>query len=200
MLAIAGLSLIGPPEKTLGTNIRSVYLHGAWVWASLVTIGLSGLAGFIGLVRDNEKYLLLSRALGRSGLILWITYLPISMWAMEANWNGLFLAEPRWRVAIVFAISGFLLQSGLSLLNRPRWDGSFNLLFSISLAIVLINTRQVMHPPSPIWTSDAWRIQIYFSILTLTMLVLAAEITWWLLSKDQQAKQNKALKGATLTE
>jgi hypothetical protein len=48
LMAVAAIGLfdsIGPPEKTLGTNARVVYLHGVWVWASLLTLLAAGLAG-----------------------------------------------------------------------------------------------------------------------------------------------------------
>jgi len=102
-VAIA-LAVSSPAEATLGANARIVYLHGAWVWASLIAFNAAGLVGFVGLLTRRQKLHLASRALGRSGLFFWVTYLPLSLWAMQANWNGLFLAEPRWRLALIFAI------------------------------------------------------------------------------------------------
>jgi hypothetical protein len=34
ILAIVILTLFGPEEKSLGSNVRLVYLHGAWVLTS----------------------------------------------------------------------------------------------------------------------------------------------------------------------
>jgi len=109
LVAAAGFTLLGPAEKSLGANVRVVYLHGAWVWAALACFLAAAVLGAIGLILRGESLHRWSRALGRSGLFFWITYLPISMWAMQTNWNGLFLAEPRWRLAIVFAVGGLLL-------------------------------------------------------------------------------------------
>ena len=114
---IAVFTSLGPAEHSLGTHIRVVYLHGAWVWASMVTFFLAAVYGGIGLLTRRKSFHCWSSAFGRTGLLLWITYLPLSLWAMQSNRNGLFLAKPRWRVALVFAISGVLLQVGLSLAN-----------------------------------------------------------------------------------
>ena len=114
---IAIFTTLGPAEHSLGTHIRIVYLHGAWVWASMVIFLLAAVCGGIGLLTRRKSFHCWSSAFGRTGLLLWITYLPLSLWAMQSNWNGSFLAEPRWRVALVFTISGVLLQVGLSLAN-----------------------------------------------------------------------------------
>ncbi|NUM47259.1 MAG: hypothetical protein HUU38_21370 [Anaerolineales bacterium] len=180
LLATAGFAVFGPAEKSLGTNVRVVYLHGAWVWTALAGIVLAAGFGLGGLLLNRETWHAWSRALGRTGLFFWITYLPISMWAMQTNWNGLFLAEPRWRVAFVFSLGGLALQIGLTLLEDPRWASGANLLYAATLFLALQNAEQVMHPPSPILTSDAWRIQIFFGGLTaLTLLAGSQMARWW---------------------
>jgi hypothetical protein len=151
-----------------------VYLHGVWVWAALASFGLAGVVGLVGLLMRKESLHRWSRAWGRTGLVFWITYLPISMWAMQTNWNGLFLAEPRWRLAIVFAIGGLALQIGLVFLEKPIWASVVNLLYFAILLIALQMTENVMHPPSPILDSNALRIQLYF----LSMLILTFLMAW----------------------
>ncbi len=188
LVAVAAFALFGPAEKSLGTNIRVVYLHGAWVWAALVGITLAAITGLIGLLQgvvpraitDRVAWHSWSRALGRTGLFFWITYLPISLWAMQTNWNGLFLAEPRWRVAFVFSLGGLVLQIGATLLEDPRWISSVNIIFAAALFLALRSAEQVMHPPAPILNSDAWRIQLFFGGLTaLTLLAAFQMARWW---------------------
>ena len=140
----------------------------------------TGAAKAVALVSQRAKLHTWSRALGRTGLFFWITYLPISLWAMRTNWNGLFLAEPRWRIAVVFAIAGILLQSGLSLIDDPAWASGFNFLFAVTLFAALQSTQQVMHPSAPIFESNAWRIQVFFAALVGLTFVAAWQITrWW---------------------
>ncbi len=180
-LALVGLvTQFGPPEKSLGSNVRVVYLHGAWVWTSLAAFVAAALIGLVGLATRRENFQLWSRALGRTGLVFWITYLPISVWAMQTNWNGLFLAEPRWRLALVFAIGGLVLQIGVSLLEDPAWASGLNVIYLLVLLLALRSTDQVMHPASPILTSDAWRIQLFFAALVGTVLFTAWQVArWW---------------------
>ena len=105
------LALFGPKDETLGANVRIVYLHGAWVLTAELAFAVAGLTGLIGLLTRRAIWHDWSAALGRTGLFFWLTYLPLSLWAMEANWNGLFLAEPRFRSAVTFAIVGLYYRS-----------------------------------------------------------------------------------------
>lgn len=188
--AIAVLALMGPAEKILGSSVRVVYLHGAWVWTALLFFTAAGLAGAVGLLTGREDIHKWSRAFGRTGLIFWITYLPLSMWAMQTNWNGLFLAEPRWRLALVFAAGGTLIQIGIILLGDPKWASAANLVYLLALGYAFVNVQDVMHPSSPILESGAARIQLFFFALLLLTTLLAG-LTAWLLRnvEDHQTER-----------
>ena len=182
------VSTLGPSEATLGSSARIVYLHGAWVWVSLFAFIAAGAAGLLSLyIWVTTKKLSpvgqWSRAFGRTGLVFWVTYLPLSLWAMQSNWNGLFLAEPRWRIAVIFAISGTLLQLGLSLLPL-NWSSFWNPIFVLALFTTVRLSDQVMHPDSPILNSTAWRIQIFFFGLLLLLMGAAWQMTKWFHSKE----------------
>lgn len=171
-LAVGVVAVFGPAEKSLGSNVRVVYLHGAWVWTALAAMSLAGVTGLLGLTQRWRFLANWSLAFGRTGLVFWITYLPLSLWAMQANWNGLFLSEPRWSLAIAFAISGIALQIGLALVNRPLLIGLVNSGYVAALLILLGGAENVMHPRSPILDSRALAIQFFFgSLLVLTLLL-----------------------------
>jgi len=190
LIAVAAITLISPAEATLGTNARVVYLHGAWVWASLVAFITAGSVGLVALALRNKNLHQWSRALGRTGLFFWITYLPISLWAMQTNWNGLFLDEPRWRFAMIFSITGLLLQLGLSFLP-VLWASVGNLVFVITLFTILQATENVMHPPGPMLESELGRIQIFFIILTGLLFLVA-----WQVARLFKSLENPNIRGS----
>ncbi len=180
LLAIGIFTTFGPTEHSLGTHIRIVYLHGAWVWASLAGFLAAGVFGGLGLLTRRIIFHSWSEAFGRTGIIFWISYLPLSLLAMQSNWNGLFLAEPRWRLALAFSITGILLQTGLMLIHKPVFTSAFNLVYFGALISTLVQTPNVMHPASPILNNDAWRIQIYFLGLVLLVLMAVWQMArWW---------------------
>ena len=182
VLLIAVLSLFGPADQTLGSNVRIVYLHGAWVLTAELALGLAGLAGLVALITRRGLFYDWSTALGRAGIFFWITYLPLSLWAMQANWNGLFLAEPRFRLALTFAIVGLLLQLGLWIMNNNWLTAVGNLVYIVVLQMAFARAQYVMHPPpSPIFNSGNWQIIGFFLALNLLTWVAAYFLTVWFL-------------------
>jgi hypothetical protein len=175
---IAGISLLGPSVIGLGEGVRVVYLHGAWVWTALLGLLVAAGLGLAGLVFNNQIRHSWSQAFGLAGLAFWVSYLPLSLWAMQLNWNGLFLEEPRWRLALDFAIAGVLLQLALLILQNRPLTSLVNFLFFMTLVGRLFLTEEVMHPNSPIMNSDSAFIQIFF--LSLTALCVLA---LWQLSR-----------------
>ena len=178
VLAIFLLALFGPEEQSLGSNVRIVYLHGAWVLTAEIAFIAAGLAGLIGLVTRRDIFHTWSAALGRTGIVFWVTYLPLSLFAMQANWNGLFLAEPRFRMALTFAVVGVLLQAGLWMMSNKVLTSIANLAFIIVLRAIFATAANIMHPPpSPIFNSDNFIIIGFFLALNLLAWVAAFFLT-----------------------
>jgi len=188
VIMIALLTLFGPEEKSLGSNVRIVYLHGAWVLAAEAAFITAALAGLLGLILRKDIFHAWSAALGRTGIIFWLTYLPLSLIAMQANWNGLFLAEPRFRIAMIFAVTGILLQTGLWLFNIPWLTSLANILYIIALRVIFATAQNIMHPPpSPIFNSGLWNIILFFIALNFLAWIAGYFLTrWFLLLKTSE--------------
>jgi len=189
VVLIAIVSAFGPEEKNLGTNVKLVYIHGAWVLAAELALIFAGLLGFAALFAEflmkkkelADKFYTWSQALGLTGIIYWVTYLPLSMLAMQSNWNGLFLAEPRFRFALTFAVAGILLQIGLWIMNDKRLLAMANIAYIIVLRVVFANAANIMHPPpSPIFNSGNYTIMFFFVFLIVLTLssALLVSLLW----------------------
>jgi len=188
VIVIALLAFFGPEEKSLGANVRIVYLHAAWVLTAELAFIAAGIAGSLALITRREAFHQWSAALGRTGIIFWVTYLPLSLWAMQSNWNGLFLAEPRFRLALIFAVTGILLQIGLWLINIHWVTSLANLLFILILRIVFSTAKNIMHPPpSPIFNSGNYAIIGFFIALILLTLFAAYFLTKGFLNINKES-------------
>lgn len=178
VIVIGLLAFFGPEEKSLGSNVRIVYLHGAWVLSAELTFIIAGIVGLPALITKRITLHHWSAALGRTGIIFWVSYLPLSLWAMQANWNGLFLAEPRFRLAVIFAVTGVLLQLGLWLMNTDWLTSLANIIYIVVLIISFTAAENVMHPgPSPIFSSGNFVIIGFFIALMLLTLFAAYFLT-----------------------
>lgn len=199
VIALALLALFGPEEQSLGANVRIVYLHGAWVLTAelvLFAAAIVGVIALIGYVIPQVKYYSAFRreyvsrkiggdnahrwsaALGRTGIFFWVTYLPLSLLAMQTNWNGMFLAEPRFRLAVIFAVTGVLLQAGLWLMNTDWLTSLANIIFIVILRVIFATADNVMHPPpSPIFNSGNYTIIGFFVGMIALSLVASYFLT-----------------------
>jgi len=188
---IAIATFFGPEDKALGANVRIVYLHGAWVLTAEIAFVAAALAGALGLLAHFMPALKTreglfqrwSEALGRTGVVFWVTYLPLSLVAMQSNWNGLFLAEPRFRLALTFAVVGVLLQLGLWIIANNLLTSAANIAYIIVLRIVFASAAKIMHPPpSPIFNSGNFAIIGFFVGLNLLAWLAAYFLARWFLS------------------
>ena len=178
LLVIVLVAFFGPEEKDLGANVRIVYLHGAWVLTAELAFALSALAGLLAAFVRRDIFHALSAALGRTGIVFWVTYLPLSLLAMQSNWNGLFLAEPRFRLALTFAVVGVLLQLGLWMINQKWLTSLANIAFFITLRVIFATAQNIMHPPpSPIFNSGNYVIIGFFVGLNLLAWMAAYFLT-----------------------
>lgn len=176
-IATGIIAWLTPLEKTLGGNLRLIYLHGAWVWTGIINFSLAALAGLAGLATRNHSLQRASRAFGWSGLAFWVTYLPMSLVVMQLNWNGFFFDEPRWQVPFTFAIIGILLQVGLAVMNTRWMTALGNAIFGPVLIINLLGMDSVMHPESPVLSSSSAGIRLIFILLLISTLLLSFCLT-----------------------
>jgi hypothetical protein len=73
-------------------------------------------------------------------------------------------------------MAAVLLQIAVTLLRRPRLGSGLNIVFFGLLAAALFVTPAVMHPGSPVFTSDSTAIRLSF----LALLAVAVTAAAWL--------------------
>ena len=189
LVVIAVVTALGPLEKTLGSQVRLIYYHGAWVWTGKVAYALAALAGLAGLLLPASRRRLTawSLALGRTGLVFWLTYLPLSLLVQQLNWGGIYWDEPRWRIPAAFGVATVLVQAALLLFDLPILTLAANFVFGVALWVALANTQNVLHPDSPIFSSGSLRIEFFFIGLLLLCLFCMLQIAFWLHSRTAEA-------------
>lgn len=163
------IAMLTPPEKTLGEQARLIYFHGGWVWAALLSFASSGAVGFYGFFTRKINFLSWSIALQRSALFFWLVFLPMSLWVMQVSWNGLFLAEPRFRIPFNFAIIGLIFQIATSIIANPRISGMVNFFFIAALLVSLRSAEYILHPQMPILNNQAGILRYVFLALVILL-------------------------------
>jgi hypothetical protein len=167
------VALAVPRERVLGSSVRLVYLHGAWVWAALLTFFGAAGVGLAAFLWRRDAWHAWSVGLARSATLFWVTSLLLSLAAMQVSWNGLYLAEPRWRLGVRFGLAAVLLQLAVTIVRRPRLGSVVNLIFIAALAAALVEAPSVMHPASPVFTSASAAVRLSFVALLAASLAAA---------------------------
>jgi hypothetical protein len=177
---VLALTWLAPRDATLKGSSPVVYLHGALVWTAILSFSAAGLAGLAGLLTGRELWHAWSRALGRTGLLFWIVYLPLGMWASQATWNAIPLQDPRFRVAfqVLVLAAGFQIAAVLWE-NKVRWASALNVVMALLLWGLTLTTKDVMHPQNPMSASAA-SIQFFFALLVGGCGLAALQVARWM--------------------
>jgi hypothetical protein len=181
ILAVAALLLAwaAPNDVTLAGTSKVVYIHGALVWTSLLMLTAAGVVGLAAMAamfikRDNRLHAW-TLALGRTGLLFWAAYIPISMLASQMAWNAVFLAEPRYTTSFRVLAIGIIVQVIILLVNCPVISSALHVAQAVILWALLLTTPSILHPDSPILRS-APSIQFFFGLIVLACGVAALQV------------------------
>jgi len=177
---VLALTWLAPRDATLRSSSPVVYLHGALVWTAILSFSAAGLAGLAGLLTGRKLLHAWSRALGRTGLLFWVVYLPLGMWASQATWNAVPLEDPRFRVAfqVLVLAAGFQIAAALWE-NKIRWASSLNVVMALLMWVLMLTTKDVMHPQNPMRASAA-SIQFFFALLVGGCGLAALQVARWM--------------------
>ena len=193
VLAAAALLLAwaAPNDVTLAGTSKVVYIHGALVWTSMLTLTAAGVVGLAALVVmfikwDNMLHAW-ALALGRTGLLFWAAYIPVSMLASRMAWNAVFLAEPRYTTAFRVLAVGIIVQVIILLVNRPAISGGLHMAQAVILWALLLTTPSILHPNNPILRSVP-SIQFFFGLIVLACGVAALQVARLMAGLAQSAR------------
>lgn len=180
-LAVAALALawVAPSDVTLAGTSKVVYLHGALVWTALLTLTAAGVLGCAALAamfaQRGDVLHAWTLALGRTGILFWLAYIPVSMLASRMAWNAIFLAEPRYVTAFRVLAIGVIVQVIIILFNRPVVSSALHVAQAVVLWALLLNTPSVLHPDNPILGSTP-SIQFFFGLIVLACGLAALQV------------------------
>ncbi len=181
ILAAAALLLAwaAPNDVTLAGTSKVVYIHGALVWTSMLTLTAAGVLGLAALaamfIKQDNMLHAWTLALGRTGLLFWAAYIPVSMLASRMAWNAVFLAEPRYATAFRVLAVGIIVQVIILLVNRLVVSSALHVVQAAILWALLLTTPSILHPNNPILRS-APSIQFFFGLIVLACGVAALQV------------------------
>jgi hypothetical protein len=143
---------------------------------TLTAAGVVGLAALAAMLfkRDNALHAW-ALALGRTGLVFWVAYMPVSMLASQLAWNAVFLAEPRYTTAFRVLAIGVIVQVLVFLFNRRVISSVLHAAQAAIMWVMLLTTPSILHPNNPILRSVP-SIRFFFGLIVLACGVAALQV------------------------
>jgi hypothetical protein len=179
------LALAAPRDTTLQEASPIVYLHGALVWTAILAFTAAGALGLAALISGRRTLHAWSGALARTGLLFWIIYIPVGMWASKVTWNGVPLGDPRFRAAFQILVLAAGFQIAAALWDaRTRLGSALNVALAAIIWALTLATQDVMHPQNPMGSS-ASTIQFFFALLVGGCGLAALQVARWLRPLDE---------------
>ncbi|HRJ40590.1 MAG: hypothetical protein KJZ86_13805 [Caldilineaceae bacterium] len=161
-VAVAALLWLAPAERTLGTGMRSVYLHVGLIWAGIAGFTVAGLLGLWIVLWDDARLERWAQIIGWVACAFFAAGFLSSMLASSINWGGVFLAEPRNVSALMVLSVALIVQIWGSWPVWTRLKGALRVALVAIFTWSNLTTPLVLHPQNPIRTSTSTAIQYAF--------------------------------------
>ncbi len=176
-----------PLERTLGANIRTIYIHVAFSRAGGTGLMIAGALGLILLIWPNPALDRWARAAGIAGFTLFMIGLGVTLIAQLQNWNGIHWREPRMIAAMNGAAAGVIVMVLLNWFKAPRITGGLFLLLAILVVGTQMSANAVLHPGNAITESASPGIRHTGTYMLVLGSALWAWLAWWVWGRQQQA-------------
>jgi hypothetical protein len=181
--------LLSPAETRLGNLVKLVYVHGALVWAGLLTFSLAGVLGLValgsrhllGAAEGAKHWYRGTEATSLAAIIVWIIYAISSMAVTGLTWGQLIAwNEPRVRATGLILVAAIVLFVVARLVDHWDFTALVSVLMGIVSWVVVRQAGVIRHPVDPIGGSGSAAIQGFYLLIELTVAGLAACLVAWL--------------------
>jgi hypothetical protein len=198
--------LLAPAESRLGSLVKLVYLHGALVWAGLLTFSVAGAMGLVALLlrlaapssARSAAWLRGARAAGLAAVLVWIAYVLSSMAVTGLTWGQLIAwGEPRVRATAGIMVAALVLAVVVRLADQPELTALAQVLMGIAPWVVVSRAQAIRHPVDPIGGSTSASIQGFYLLIVVTVAALALTLVAWLWARAEMETGQGAKTGAT---
>lgn len=181
--------VLSPAESRLGNVVKLVYVHGALVWAGLLTFTVAGGLGLVALLLRltgpptgrAAPWLRGARAAGLAALVVWIVYALSSMVVTGLTW-GQWIAwgEPRVRATAAILVASLVLNVVVRVVDHPDLTALAQVLMGIAPWMVVNRAQAIRHPVDPIGGSTSTSMQGFYLLIVATVVALALTLVAWL--------------------
>ena len=187
-LAAALVVWVAPDEQTLGSGIKSVYIHVALIWVGMLGFYLAGALGAAVAWTTSVWLQRWAHTFGWVGLGFFVAGMGASFLAAGINWGGVFWDEPRNRAMGNVIAATLIIMVLIGWTPSIRMRGLLQIVPAGLLLWAVLSTPLTLHPRSPILSSSSTPIRLTF----LSLFVLGCVGAWWISWRLHGALGNRA--------
>lgn len=174
------LVLLAPGEQTLGSGIKSVYVHVALTWTGMSGFLVAGFAGLTMALFAKPSLQDWSHKIAWVSLAFFAAGLAMSIIAASINWGAVFWQEPRTNSAIQILAVGLIVQVANSWSIPYRLKGTLNFFLAVFLIWLIQTTPLVLHPGDAARSTTSLAIRLtFFGLYALCILAGAWIVINW---------------------
>lgn len=166
-----------PNEQTLGTGIRSVYVHVAFTWTGMLGIIVAGVIGLLASLLSKPALQEWSNSITWLALASFLIGLVMSVIAAGVNWGGFFWQEPRTNSALQILALGLIIQLINSWTVPYRLKGALSFLLAAFLLWSVSGAQLVLHPGNAASSSPSSAIRFTF----ISLFILCSLAASWII-------------------
>lgn len=168
--------LLAPEEQTLGSGIRSVYVHVALTWTGMAALVLAGFLGLGLVISARPKLFEWAYTVAWVGLGMFGLGLVLSIIAAGINWGAIFWQEPRTNSVLQVLAAGLIVQVINSWPVPYRLKGLLYFVLAAFMTWSVLITPLILHPGNAARSSPSSAIRFTF----LGLFVLCSLAAAWI--------------------
>lgn len=186
LVALMGVTVwFSPNEKTMGTGIKSVYVHVAFTWAGMLGLLLASIMGLFVLVRESNHWYNWMESTFWVSLVYLLMGVLVSFVAAKINWGAIDLKEPRVVANMQFLAVALIAKIIGGWVPWRRIQALLNVILLFVFGWLTVAAPLVLHPEQPVRNAGSVGIQLTFAILTVLM-VLAGYWIALIINRNQR--------------
>lgn len=172
------VSLLSPPEKTLGNIAKFIYFHGALSWAAIATFTVAGILGAAFILRKKTGIFVWADAFVKTAVVLWSAHYIIGIVSMQVAWGGIFWQEPRFVAATLVLLVSLALYSTARIFSKPLLSAILFMATPVATWALLLNSGRVFHPANPIMGGQSLSIKLYAAAITALLMITSFSLAY----------------------
>jgi len=178
------LAWLAPSEATLGDAVKLIYVHAALMWVGFALLTIGGIAGAAYLFWRRDAFIGWSYGCSVVGVALLFGTGILGSISAKITWGAIFWAEPRMAMLGQILFSAIIVAAAVRISGSKVLGGSACFGLAVIAWVLVIRTERVIHPVSPIFSSESTAIKVFPLLITVMIAFAGLQMVRYWTGRD----------------